>query len=63
MKLLTLLVIAGAVGSSVALALYVLLWRANVAVRKMAARAALPTPWRWTQIRCGPRHLMKGERI
>jgi hypothetical protein len=40
MKLLTLLVIAGAVGSSVALALYVLLWRANVAVRKMAARAA-----------------------
>jgi hypothetical protein len=40
MKALTLLVIAGAIGSSIALALYVLLWRANVAVRKMATRAA-----------------------
>jgi hypothetical protein len=40
MKALTLLVIAGAIGSSLTLALYVLFWRANVAVRKMATRAA-----------------------
>ena len=35
-----LLLIAGAIGSSVAFALYVLLWRATVTVREMATRAA-----------------------
>jgi hypothetical protein len=39
MKALTLLVIAGAFGSSLTLALYGLFLRANVAVRKMATRA------------------------
>jgi hypothetical protein len=37
---LTLLLIAGAIASSAALALYVLLWRANVAMRELALRAA-----------------------
>jgi hypothetical protein len=36
---MTLLLIAGAITSSAALALYVLLWRANVAVRHMALQA------------------------
>jgi hypothetical protein len=42
MKSLTLLVIAGAIGSSVALTFAVLLWRANVAVREIATRATSP---------------------
>jgi hypothetical protein len=43
---MTLLLTAGAIISSAALALYVLLWRANVAVREMAMRAASPAPQR-----------------
>ena len=39
MKALPLLVIAGAIGSSVALTFAVLLWRANVVVREMPTRA------------------------
>jgi hypothetical protein len=42
----TLLLIAGAIASSAALALYVLLWRANVAVQEIALRAAHPAPQR-----------------
>jgi len=37
---MTLLLIAVAISSCVALALYVLFWRANVAVLKLATRAA-----------------------
>jgi hypothetical protein len=37
---MTLLLIAGAIGSSVALALAALLWHASATVREMATRAA-----------------------
>ena len=39
MRATTLLLIVGAIASSVALALYVLLWRATVTVHEMATRA------------------------
>lgn len=38
MRAMTLVVIAGAIGSSVVIALYALFWRANRAVREMATR-------------------------
>jgi hypothetical protein len=42
----TLLLIAGAIASGAALALYVLLWRADAAVSEIALRAAPPAPQR-----------------
>jgi|GEM_PF-3825495 len=38
MRAMTLVVIAGAIGSSVVIALYALFWRANRAMREMATR-------------------------
>ncbi len=44
MRAMTLVLIAGTIGSSVVIALYALYWRANVAVQEMATQEIAHAP-------------------